>query len=376
MQKEKLAAIGLVIIIIGAIVALIFVAYGEDILNNLFGKKESSGAIELGDCVDINYIGRYCSNGTIFGSSYNDTSNKTDGTPINIFVSLNKSVYPPEGYDAYAFEIDGLVEGLVGLKEGDNATIGPIPPEKAYGFKPKVGDIMNLTPLLEYTTEYRFIMIQENVSMPSEFEDYFGNGTTTLYTLREELHYVGEIIDSYSFWKNSSMVTGINETSLWIYVTPSTVVGENFTYSEANETYVTLTTYPENTSSISFINETIIKVTHTPEINTTINVSAYDPQYGLYPVGSYTIENITADKINVSTTDSTGNKTYMDFDRTITIQRNQTINITVPPIPGEYLEMFFSDLRSLDSNFKLSYLPLSDQTLCYEVEIEKVYKTS
>lgn len=476
MQKEKLVAIALVIIIIGAIVSLLFVAYGGDIWNNLFGSKESQvlarddslvayqnsvnvitgilgndkysnitsyqtqvqilsqasngivnitddnkilyipninfsgndsfvyeiidengqssqatatiqvklpGTIALGDCVDISYIGRYCSNDTIFDSSYNDTTNRTGGAPLNVFVSFNKTQEPPTGFATYSQGIiDGLMEGLIGLKEGDNVTMDPIPPEKAYGFKPKIGDILNFTPLAGYPYVLKFVEIQENMSMPSDYQSYFGNVTTTLYTLKEDWHYIGEIIDNYTmaypFWKDSSVVTGVNDTLLWMYVTPSTGIGEVFTYFENNETDGTLTTYPENTSSISFINDTIINVTHNPEIGTTIDVSAYYPGYGYYSVGSYTVESLTADKINVSITDSTtGDTTYMDLDRTITIQRNQTRNITQPAIPGELVESYLlSYLRDSDSTFKLSYLPLSDETLCFEVRIENVYKIS
>jgi len=371
MQKEKVAVIALVVIIVCAISAFLVLEYGQDILKNLTGQKTT---IELGDCVDVNYIGKY-TNSTIFDSSYNDTTNKTGGIPLKIFVSFNDTQMPPSGYeDYYSGIIKGLMEGLIGLKEGDKVTIGPIPPEKAYGVYPKIGDVMNFSSLLGYTAEFKLIEIQENASMPSELEYYFGNGTTTLCTLRDETHYIGEIIDVYPFWENSSVVTKINETMLWMYATPSTVIGENFTYLEVDETTGLITEYPESSSSISFINDTIIEMTHNPEINTTINISQ-TTQYGLYHRYSYTVESLTADKINASITDSTGNKTYVDFDRTETIQRNRTMNIT-QPIPAEYLEMLFSSLRSLDSNFKLSYHPLADQTLYFEVKIEKVYKTS
>ena len=53
MQKEKLAVIALVIIIVGGLSAYILTT--EDVFKNLFGEetKVSEGAIELGDCVDV-----------------------------------------------------------------------------------------------------------------------------------------------------------------------------------------------------------------------------------------------------------------------------------------------------------------------------------
>ena len=150
MQKEKLAAIALVIIIVGALSAYIFITYVEEILENLSGGKKKE-IIEIGDCVDVNYIGRLASNNSIFDSSYVDVDNKTEGFPLNIFVSLNIESIPPEGYETYSSSlIEGFMEGLIGLKEGESTTIGPIPPEKAYGVKPQVGDVITIPGLSLY----------------------------------------------------------------------------------------------------------------------------------------------------------------------------------------------------------------------------------
>jgi len=383
MQKEKLAVIGLVVIIVAALSAYILTT--EDVFENLFedeGTKISisEGAIELGDCVDVNFIGKFV-NGTVFESSYSDVENKTDGAPLNIFVSLNLTETPPEGYEIYSSQmiVEGFMEGLVGLEEGETSTIGPIPPEKAYGVKPKVGDIIDLTPLipdLDITYVLKVIEIQEDVPMPSDYVAYYGPGLTTLYTLREDWHDIGEIIEtSYVFWENSSAVTKINETLLWMYTTPTTELNENFTWSEVNVTTGTQTTYPENMSSVTTLTEDIIVVTCNPEINSEIVESVFT---GIdYSDTIYLVENMTADKINTSITDSTGNKTYKEFDRTITIQRNETQNITMDPFPGELLEeQLFLYVRAIDSDFKLSYSDFAGETLNYEVTIEKVYKTS
>jgi hypothetical protein len=211
--------------------------------------------------------------------------------------------------------------------------------------------------------------------MPSDFELYYGTGNTTLYTLREDWHYVGEIIDTaYTFWDNSSIVTKINETLLWMYTTPTTDIDENFTWTEVDAVTGIQTTFPENMSSITNITDDVIIVTCNPDINTTIVESVFTGF--TYIDTPYTVESVTADKINTSITDSTGNKTYKEFDRTTTIQRNETQNIT-QIFPGELLEeQLFSYLRAIDSNFELSYSNLAGETLYFEVTIEKVYKTS
>jgi len=50
MQKEKIAAIGLVIIIVVALSAFIIAEYGDEIFTNISEEKLS---IEYGDCADV-----------------------------------------------------------------------------------------------------------------------------------------------------------------------------------------------------------------------------------------------------------------------------------------------------------------------------------
>lgn len=374
MQNEKIAVIGLVIIIVGALAVFLAVNYNEDIFKNIFDVKEK---IELNDCVDLNYVGTQ-EDGTIFDSSYEDAENKTKATPINIFVSLNATETPPEEYSTYTSNlIKGFMEGLIGLTEGETSTIGPIPPEKGYGIKPKINDIINLTEYFGITYVFKIADIQEDAPMPEEYLADFGEGTTDLYTLREDWHYIGEIIEtSYIYWDNSSVVTKINETLLWMYTTPTTDIGETFTWSDINVNTGAQTTFPENTSSITSMNDDTIIITHNPSVGNTIDVSVFTG-FGYMP-NLYTVESITDDIINASIPlDEGGNKTYMEFDRTATIERNETQNITYPAIPAITLEdTLFAPLRNLDSEFKWSLAEYADETLYFEVTIEKVYKTS
>ena len=145
MKKEKLAAIGLEIIIVVAVSAYFFSdeEFRNQILENLFGEEPVKETIELGDCADVHYIGRYASNNTIFDASYSDIENKTGGTTMQMFISTDPNETPSK--EGYSGIIEGLAEGLVGLKEGDTTTIGPIPPEKAYGILPIVGDTIEIS---------------------------------------------------------------------------------------------------------------------------------------------------------------------------------------------------------------------------------------
>ena len=73
MQKEKLAAIGLAVIIIGALSTYLIAEHWDEILENLSENGEKENTIELGDCADVNYVGKLA-NGTVFDTSYEDVA--------------------------------------------------------------------------------------------------------------------------------------------------------------------------------------------------------------------------------------------------------------------------------------------------------------
>lgn len=148
MQKEKLAAIGLAIIIIVALSGYFLV--DENIRNavfeNLFGeeKKENKmppvgGAITYGDSVDVNYTGKFL-NGTVFDTNIEEVAKQwgiynesRTYEPAKVFVDPNYEFYPPEEYENYTADfIPGFLEGLVGMEEGETKNV-TIPPEEAYG---------------------------------------------------------------------------------------------------------------------------------------------------------------------------------------------------------------------------------------------------
>ena len=139
MQNEKIAAVALVIIIVGALSVYLVVTYREDILKNLFGEKKEEKVIALGDCADVHYTGSF-ENGTVFDTSYESVSqqwglydeNRTY-EPLEIFVDPNMDLQTPEGYENYASGmITGFINGLIGMKEGEKKTV-VIQPEDAYG---------------------------------------------------------------------------------------------------------------------------------------------------------------------------------------------------------------------------------------------------
>jgi FKBP-type peptidyl-prolyl cis-trans isomerase 2 len=387
-NHTNIAVALLVVFVVGSLAAYLTVAHFSDIVENVFvGLPE---VVEFGDLVDVHYIGRYTSNDTIFDSSYDDPENKTGGEPLKVFVTLDMNDTPPAEYSAYSNFIgtdfvEGFIEGLVGLKLKESAKIGPLAPEEAYGVSPKEGDILPIPETEERKREYRIVKIEEDVPLPEEFkefQEYYGLGNiTTLYVIRDESRFVGEVLPPdnmtvFYVWKDSTVVTKMNETLIWTYTTPPEDKYENLTWTEVDlsnasrMTYGSLVTYPENCSRITLINETTIIVTHTPEINDTIKSVSWGTT-------EFVVENITSDKIitYVKEDNVSENKTYVEFNRKKIIQRNQTQNIT-QSLPREIFEMLLEYLRGFDATLKFNLGPLADESVYFEVEIIKIYRPS
>lgn len=150
MQKEKIAVIGLIIIIVGALSVFILLQPSEDgtgtvlddIFANLFGeaKKEFKGPLQIGDCADVNYIGRFQVNNTVFDTSYEDVAREYNlydenrpYEPLKIFVNPHYNLTAPEGYEDYISDmIPGFLSGLVDMNVSETKTV-VLDAENAYG---------------------------------------------------------------------------------------------------------------------------------------------------------------------------------------------------------------------------------------------------
>jgi hypothetical protein len=385
MQKEKIALIMLVIVIVAAL-SVFVLAVNTDYLNTLFQEQK---AINYGDYADVNYIGHYASNGTIFGSSYKYPGNKSGATPIKIFITLNESATPGANFSTYSSTVNneyvkGFIENLKDMKQGQTKTTSAIPPENAYGVSPKVGDLINLTILAGKDYRIRIIAIEKNVSMPAMFVQYFGSGNTDMYKIREESHYIGESVDTYydaSFsplWKNATVVTKINATQLWKYTTPDPNHLTNLTWvdtsADSNPDTAFTTIYPTNESSITSLNNSTFVVTHNVKINDSIKYYNTTYQSGVdFIISDIAAQNITA-YYNTSSGNQTTNITRV-FPRTIVYPRNTTQNIT-QPYPKEYIAYALSILRTYDHRVALSLGALADKSVYFDITVVKVYKVS
>jgi len=369
MHMERAGIYALVaLILITVTVASLYTFRGD--IKNFFTPPK---VVEIGDCVDVNYIVRYASNGTIIDTSYEGVAkengiyreNKTY-QPLKIYVSLNATSFPPQGYEDYSSAfIRGVIEALIGMKEGEEKAV-TVPPEKAYGIKPKIGDIINISGI-----SFKLIKIEENATMPEGFTAMYGNGTTTIYVLRVEGLEIGkplpDYLDPYSaFWPNSSIITKMNETKVWVYITPSTGIGENFTLALYDQTNDTLIEFPNDSSRIINITNDAIQILITPSINNEINITFTQE----FLQKNYRVTDVIDDKIIAKADNET-----REFDRIVVIKRNQTRDITMD-FPVDFLKDLFDYIRMVNESFPYSLDKFADQTLVYDLKVVKIYKTS
>ncbi len=326
--KRNIAVALLVIIILSAISVMVASSPSEDgkslldeIIENLFKEEKS---IELGDLADVHYIGRYASNNTIFDSSYGDVDNKTGGTPLNIFVNLNRSEPPPEGYEDYSSAvIDGLLEGIIGLKESEANTIGPIPPGKAYGEKKlKIGNIFstsNLAMVMNQTVQVTYLT-DESVSLKWIDIENFGKFTMPQLIISNlSSSDINEMViypPPYYLWENSSEIIKFTDETVTAYITPTksgniTDAFEGVQYGEK-----AIFIFPDATTAVW--NDTTITLTSSPEVGENYTLRQDSP-YGPIEL-IFTVENTTNDTINVSFIYE-GEITYQESIRTLEFNR-------------------------------------------------------
>ena len=379
MKREQLAAIFLAVIIFAGLSSYLVLEYRDEI----FGEDETNDfevdSIELGDCADVNYIGKF-TDGTIFDSSYSDVENKTDGTPLNVFVSLDTNETSPVNYEQYsAGLIDGFMNGLIGLEQGQTTTIGPIPPEEGYGLKLMQGDTFssaNLAFGLNQTLEVTNID-SENMTLKWIDIENLDNFTMPEWVFKNLSSMLPDemiiVVPPYYIWKNSTEIIEINNEEVIVKTTPT----------KSDNLYETITQIYITTQDFIFIlpnvtvatwDDTTITITISPEIGDTYQYQYFD-QYGQVSTAEIEVENVTADKINVSFFYEGADKFYYEFNKTLEFNRTYSLpryynNLTL------YLLQIFEILDEDLAKEGYSLNELAGEELIFEVTIEEVYKTS
>ncbi len=338
MKLERSVILAIVVLVAIAAAASGYYGYGV-------WKEHQPLKVESGDFVEIYYIG-YLENGSIFDSSFGN-DNITVDTPFNESKNLTSlkayigsgtpSKYPtgwePRNYSV----IKGLWEGMLGMKEGDEKTL-VIPPEEAYGMPAEAGVIFtsNFTGV-----DQKFMITEVNLTNDTislKWMPEIGkNFTMPMYWSS------GYLPNPYWVWKNATEVISFNDTNATIKTTPNKL--DN------------LTLYPfwENDTTASFDNSTI-SLTTTPEIGSNFTYYGY----------TYTVENVTEDKINISII--YGNKTYyQEVNKTLTFNRTLSITRLFNNIPGDYLK------KELNRE-GYSFDKLAGKTLYYKIKIVHIYR--
>lgn len=372
MQKEKIALIALVIIVVAAISTFV-VAVNTDIFDNLFKEKLT---IEENDCAEVNYIGRYASNNTIFDSSYTFVENKSGGTPLKIFISYNDSATSPKaGYSSGM--IEGFKDGLIGMQEGQTKTIGPIPPEKAYGAqKLTVGSIfttqylafgMNQTvEVMNYTSEnlsLRWIQLEDlgNFTMPQLIISNLQSTNETEMVIYPPPYYI---------WENATFITNITNTTVMVKTTPTKSSNLSTEVKDVRDGQKQMLIFPN--ASIATWDEDTITVECSPLIghNYTLQTPGVSGMVNI----TVTVNSIIGDMINVTiTNDQSPEPTYLDVYRILSFNRTFSMPRVYKDIPSMYISYFYGeDIQKAGYSLE----PLAGETLLFEVTVEKVYKTS
>jgi len=373
MQTEKLALVGLVIVIIVALTGFLYVNYGDELF-------KAEPLIEIGDCADVSYIGRCTDDDTVFDSSYSDVENKTGSTPLNVYVFLDVANYTgsPEGYETYSPGLlEGFMNGIIGMKEGETKTIH-IDAKDAYGAnKLGVGD--------SFTTGSLAIEMNQTVEV-TEFNDenmslkWIDVGDIDKFTMPQAIfrdltstdpNEMVIIPPPFYLWGDSTEIIDIQDEEVTVKLTPTK--SENLTEDIEQVQYTTdelIFIFPDATNA-TWDNDTVT-LTSSPEIGAEYPFSF--EYYGQVMSITFIVESYNGSKINISVTyEGSEEKSYEEFESTITFNRTFTLPRLYNDIPSMYMEYFFGqDLE--DAGYSLH--ELAGEDLTFEITVEKIYKTS
>jgi len=343
--------------------------------------------IEEGDCADVHYIGRYASNNTVFDSSYEDISEKTGGSPLNIFVTTDKTLPSPTGYSDYTSSfIDGLLTRLIGKAEGETYTL-EIPPPEGYGEqKLQVGDQFSSSSFALNTINTdlslnQTLMVTELTDSSLsliwvELDDYgsFTMPQTVLIDLLAQTQEEMTLIPPpYFIWEGASEIIDYDDETVTIKTTPTKTENlydsfQMVQYGFGDDEIIPI--FPDSTNA--HYNETTITITSNPEIGAEYTYSY--SYFGQQVVMTYTVTSVDENTIDFSIeTDGTDQIQEQTMAQSLEFSRIYKFPRTYEDIPSNYQEALIgADLEKAG----YSLHNLAGETLIFEVSIEKVYKTS
>jgi FKBP-type peptidyl-prolyl cis-trans isomerase 2 len=369
MKKETVALIALVVIVLGSL-SVFVVGTNTTVFTDIFTQKPT---VAIGDCVNVSYIGRFASNNTVFDSSYATWQNKTGDSPLQVFMTYDDNATAPKA--GYSKTIKGFTDGLIGMQEGQTKTIGPIPPQDAYGAnKLSVGDRLTTKAL---TASYQNLTLNQTVEVVNEttgnitlhwvnisFPDNFTLPEGLLMKdLTQAYMTIYDMLPPYYLWENSSHVVNITNDSVVVMTTPSraTNITRNVTFFNSGD-------------QIGFVFPNATTATWT---NSTVTISS-NPVKGAHYVMDFqgtiiniTIGNITTNHINV-TAEAEGQNQSLQLNRTITFNRTYNLrrDYVLPMMYAPYI--IGEDAKK--AGFSMDHL--AGESLIFEVTVDKIYKTA
>ena len=397
MKNEQIAVIALIIIIAGALTVFFISTNQDDIFGNLFPTGEKQEVLETviqeGDCVDINYIGRYATNNTVFDSSYEDYAEKTGGIPLNIYIPSDTQATAPETCVGYTSSfIPGLMDQLVGKELGETYVLDPIPPEDAYGEEISVGDIVHSIVFNQNIIQYTSFINQTlevvektdtNMNLkwidpptePFTLPSIIIFGSLDLTSTDPSYDDVLEMAPPFALWENA---TEIIETTDDYYLTKTTPTStENLTDSITQIPLdllggSTLFVFPDATT-VTY-DETQITFHLDPEEG---KVYSYTEQSMFGEVSiQLTINRVTDDLVNITVFMAEYNQSIsydlereMSFNRTYEYPRIYDMDLD---FLQQALPQFLMDLER--EGFSIS--DLAGETLIFEITVEDITKPS
>ncbi|HHH79987.1 MAG TPA: hypothetical protein ENL13_03700 [Thermoplasmatales archaeon] len=186
MELKRNILIVLIITTSVIVVSLGVLYYFNIHVSNVHVSPSTGGKmIEEGDCIDVDYIGKFASNGTIFDTSYESIA-KENGLytqnrsyePLKIFFDTTGEKDPPTGYNNYSSSLlPRFIKALKGLKEGETKTI-TIPPEEGYGlWNETLAETMGMGSIPRDSLTYAFKQINK-----TSFTSSFPNVTLAVNT--------------------------------------------------------------------------------------------------------------------------------------------------------------------------------------------------
>jgi FKBP-type peptidyl-prolyl cis-trans isomerase 2 len=295
-KKSFLIGIGLVLLLFVISVSLSFFIFS--------GYDGGSKTVKVGDLVSANYIVRL-EGGEVYDTTYEALAKE------NRIYNPDRPYGPVNFTVSTGMMIEGLEEGIVGMKEGETKTL-VIPPEKAYG--PVNGSLVEHLPI-EEEMPYKHSFPKRMTSSVKELERWFGKN-----------HTVGESLFVPSAGYNISLLS-MNATH--VTVSYELKEGDVFKSSKGNWNQTVLEVGDENiTTAPDFLEGDTIQI------------------YKYY--WNSTVTNVS--------------------DNVVTVSHNPIPDIEFTDIFGFTTKTHFSDTEIIKDHNHL----LAGKTLIFEVTVEEI----